>query len=639
MIQEAMKSGSLDMSVATVVFVGTSDSLVTSAKHIALQEQLPTTLKATEHEIYFRVAGQKSYFKKMETHDHDDIIAFTSSFEEIEDVPTVTPVSELKPQSSSFLHHLSVPQLPQPVILAAQEAETSIATKVQRKFFTKVEDSSYDSVLMQNKGKQSDLKPHTGVKSTMQLMRQCKSKGKVEVLQVIDFGENFSKLSEILKIFIKNVSLYAFVTNLSEKMHQTELDALMQTETPNSSLLIIGTNEENAKDVSKRVSLYQIFGSRIVRNEEDYVFCLNLTTPQGKDYAIGSSIINHAMSATKSKGFPLAWYTFGFKLREFITSSNLSILSVSEHCMEIGKELNMDRPTVEAALEHLTEHNMILYFKDILANVVFSGIAMFSRFFSSVHSKLNCKKPFVSVYQAKLQNEIQSFINGSEYVSENDILILLKKLMIIAPFQGSIEYIIPVLLQPLNESERQEICKNSIDLGLVPVIIRCPTSGNEFISMLISSLLNQSWNILESESGVPVCLHKNCATLRAKDANSIVTITFRSPYIEVYVNSDGKKPVDYHHIASTILRNLEKIKITLNSNYSFSFNIGFYCNCGKTDETHTCTYNCKNRVLVCEKNKDISRFPLPSQRKWLGKDYINCSYSYFTVILICTCRW
>ena len=54
-----MDKGSLDMNIASVIFFGLSDSEVISAKHIALQEPVPTTPKpisSVEHEIYYRAA-------------------------------------------------------------------------------------------------------------------------------------------------------------------------------------------------------------------------------------------------------------------------------------------------------------------------------------------------------------------------------------------------------------------------------------------------------------------------------------------------------------------------------------------------------------------------------------------------------
>ena len=104
--------------------------------------------------------------------------------------------------------------------------------------------------------------------------------------------------------------------------------------------------------------------------------------------------------------------------------------------------------------------------------------------------------------------------------------------------------------------------------------------------------------------------------LRAEEFQCLVTVTFESPYIEVYVKSDNqKKPTKYHQIASIILQCLEKINVI--NGHNFNFNIVFDCRCGMMDEKHTCVYH-SDTSMKCEKTNSI--FPGSSHMKWLGKD-------------------
>ena len=687
-----MDKGSLDISIASVIFFGVSDSEVTSAKHIALQEPVPTTPKAisqVEHEIYYRAADQDhAVFKKMETNDHNEIIAFSmleesqSEVEPQQDSPAPKPESSenegegeeeeegrgwwrrMKRNVKRWLwgggveggEEASLPLIPPPPKVDKNQSTSvksvdahkyeehekqitsaeSVASlpikppppKVDKNQSTSVKSvdthkyeehekqiTSAESVDAHKFEEHDQFVEADSIMNTKNFMSQYQTKGKMEVLHVINCGSNFFKLSELLKVFIRNVTFYAFVTDLSKELHQTEWNDLLQTATPSSKLLIIGTYIKEDINIEEKIALLcENLGNS---SSENQIFPLNYKTPERQDYDTGCRVIERAMSVTNSEKFPFAWHVFGFKLKECIASSNLIILSVEGHCMKIGKLLNMDRATVEVALQYLSEHNMLLYFKDALPDIVFSGITIFSMIFSTLYDEIKHLGGWQSsiVTRVDLLKEIGVYTDKLKYIYDKDFIKLFTKLMIIAPFHVDSKYIIPSLLQPLNEMDRKIFCENSIDLNLIPMIIKCPSAGNEFISMLISCLLNRSWIISNDLFGNPVCLYKNCAMLRAEEFQCVVTVTFESPYIEVYVKSDQKKPTKYHQIASIILQCLEKINII--NGHNFDFNIVFNCKCGKIDEKHMCAYH-SDTSMICEKNNSI--FPGSSHMKWLGKD-------------------
>ena len=674
-----MDKGSLDLRIASVIFFGVSDSEVTSTKHIALQEPVPTTPKAissVEHEIYYRPADHDcAMFKKMETNDHKEIIAFSivpeESQSEVEPKHSSQDQQDLQASPSPKVNkkqttsaksvdaHKSEEHEEQTALEKSVDAHKSEEHEEQTALEKSVDahkskeyekqtapEKSVDTHKSEEHEKQTapekSMDAHkseehekqtipakreqskhldqffeaASIVNTIDSMSQYQTKGKMELLHVINCGSNFFKLGELLKVFIRNVTFYAFVTDLSKELHQTEWDDLLQTATPSSKLLIIGTYIKEDVNIQEKIALLrENLGNS---SSENQIFPINYKTPERQDHDSGCRVIDHAMSVTNSKKFPFAWHVFGFKLKECITSSNLVILSVEGHCMKIGKLLNMDRPTVEVALQYLSEHNMLLYFKDALPDIVFSGITIFSKIFSSLYDNNKHLDGWQSsvVTRVDLLNEIGVYTNELKYISDKDFIVLFTKLMIMAPFDGDARYIMPSLLQPLNKMDRKTFCENSIDLNLIPMIIKCPSTGNEFISMLISCLLNRSWIIPRDQSGNPMCLYKNCAMLRAEEFQCLVTVAFESPHVEVYVKSDDqKKPTNYHQIASVILQCLEKINII--NGHNFNFNIAFDCRCGKIDEKHTCSYH-SDTSMKCEKNNSI--FPGSSHMKWLGKD-------------------
>ena len=631
-----MKNGSLNISVASVVFFGISSSEVSSAKHITLQEHVPTTMNTAmsslgKHEIYFRAADcNDTMFKKMETNDYNEIITFTMSSKaerkvETKHVSSSAQVQVSSPTFPSQQSSASSLESPRDQILSAQQMDASISTVEETAEETKPkqdlphQESSPKQDLPKLEASLDQSLVAMSVADTIHFMTQYKNTGKMELLHVIENGGLIScKFSEILKLFIKDVTLYAFVTDLSNDLHPAELNALLHITAQGSKILIIGTNEETDDEIKIPLLQQNLNNKNIKENK----LLLRCKSPQRKDYEVGSSIIVHALSVSNPKRFPFSWYVFGFKLKDYIDSSNLGILSVNGHCMEIGKKLHMDAPTVRAALEHLTDHNMILYFKDILPDIVFSGIAIFSHIFTSLCAKLNSGRSLIDwhssiVSKTAFLTEITSFTSGLNYITDNDFIILFQKLMILAPFDGDSNYILPFMLQSLDETRRQQIYANHLTSSNVPVLIKCPGPGSEFMSMLIACLLNQSWIIAKDHSGNPRCLYKNCVTFRLE--NYTITVTSWAEYIEICVETFKEKKIsNYRHIASTILLILHRINVLRNGYNQFEFNIGFYCDCGKSNEQHTCTYSTKDHVLLCEKNRD-KMFPSSSQMQWLGK--------------------
>ncbi len=169
-------------------------------------------------------------------------------------------------------------------------------------------------------------------------------------------------------------------------------------------------------------------------------------------------------------------------------------------------------------------------------------------------------------------------------------ILLFTKLMILAPYKGG--HIIPSFLTLLNETELQNACVIDTDFNdAEPLFIKCPSAGLEYFSMLIVFLLTQpnkhGWEILEDESGNPVCLFKNCTKLLKTEFDCVVTLSFSSPYIEIY-----PKTTNEGRMLSTIFLGLEKIKLLLNVHQSFDFcTLSFQCRCSKDNTFHTAVYN------------------------------------------------
>ncbi len=413
-------------------------------------------------------------------------------------------------------------------------------------------------------------------------------------------------------MFINNVTLSVLVTNNSEPFDQKELDMLK--EMSSKGLIVESSSASSENKNAKNMTAHQF--SKFLITEENkpgsYIFSLNYKQPQNADHKIGANIVDHAFRLAIPKTFPFSWYIFGFKLYIFMISHNINAISVSKDAMVIAEKLNMERPTVEAALEHLTENDVVLYFRDILPDTVFVSVNPFSMIFLELLRETGGQSRVV-LSQSEFTAVVERYTDN--YLSVSDFILLFMKLMILAPYKGS--YVIPCFLPLLNEMERKEACVTKIE----PLLIKCPSSGYEFIAMLTVYLLtlpNSQWEILDDEFDKPVFLYKNCIKFLQKEMNCFVTVSFTAEYLEICYHNSQQDSQNLNQVFIIILHGLEKIKLRLSSHQHFNFcnNLSFQCNCGRGNTFHTAVYNQQLDRLICEENKSQTTLN-DVQRNWL----------------------
>ena len=628
--EESLKDGFLDISVASLKFVGINSPGCTSVKHLVFQEAVPTTLNPTllvNHEIYFRAEGDPT-LRKIHLDISDEIVSYSMSQvnscqlavqADSNQLPTrVQPprkklFSPSVSKSDSTASELVIERKPvTPGTVLESEHEVEIGWKFSKLQLSadagaeiEISGKSSDDELQPNAdavaeveiaGKSSDdkLQPNVNkeeilkcanVDNLMKYMTSHRNKGKVEFFHVFDCGSSLYHLREILRIFIKNVTLCAVVTDMSKT---TPLN-LPEENMPCLSL-VIGTH--------KTTDLEKI--------NDMQVFYINTKHPTSCDHDIATKIINQASTLAITKKAPFAWYLFGFRVQKAMALLSKNTLKVSQECMIIAEKLKMDKTTVKAALEYLTEQNMLLYFKNTLNDVVFSGINIFSHFFSILYNKKVdqydklWKKAIIS---ESLMREVIECITDKA-VSLNDYIKLLQGLLILAPI-GS-EYLIPCFLPTMNEKQINEllasvrICASSY--------IKCPSLGYEFASMLSVFLITQTehdWTISDIHTQF---IYKNCFIFFVRSSQSFVYLSFPgNGYLNLSVSYSKGSDVDLRKIAATVLRGLEISKLILGDQKTFQFKLSFLCPCGFPG-FHTASYNKEKGTVSCNHDDAVTPF-------------------------------
>ena len=653
--QDALKEGSLNINIASVLFIGTEPLLVANAEHVVFQEPVTATstqAQLVDHEVYFRPKGNPT-LQKVKPINYDDILKNSINLKGQQD--PITSITASQPQEEAHRSHFdkeeteSQHQMPNDTIILP--AKLIIPTPKQKQeeehqLHSHLEDLKpldYDiattSTAKDSENIISTQEPHVQLQgfdlrdemTNIQFMLQQDTTCGIELYHVFNCNPDFG-MSEILKIFIGNISLCVLVIDASKGFGDNEIGLLFDYEQYASRGLIINScSDENLHSDIRHVELNKFSEFLITHTNgnppQNYIFSMNCKDPNSSDKETGADIVAHTLSSTTSTMYPLSWYYFGIKLQELMAFRNLETLSVSKECMNIAEQLKMDQPTVIAALENLCDNNMLLYFPDALEDTVFSGVHVFSQIFSKLISSKD-KKIVGIVNQFQLMKATEHL--SSEFLLSQNLITMFIKLMILAPCdEHGDKYIIPSQLQLLTESERKIICSSAIGPNTEVVIFKCPSYGYEYICMLIVFILtvsSQKWEIFkDNSSGLPVCLYKNTTKLMLK-GKCIITVSFISGYIEVYVESLDKLNQDFSVICETILQGLEKIKHTLNSHKAFEFGISFHCNCGEGNRIHVATYDKQSGFLICENNKSVTFDCNSSHEKFLPKTSGNNSY-------------
>jgi hypothetical protein len=631
LFQKSLDDGSLNIKIASVLFVGRKDSALSDAKHVIFQEPISGITPVSshiKHEIYFRIKGDPM-IQRLQPESCDSLILHsmgetTTGVEHaVVGEASSTAVRAFVEETSTTVGHtftdMTTGEEHAPHLKSEFSSDAHNPSPQPTQDITKPPVSSQSSVIEQVKSLDQEPNPISEsqqlsyefldeagcFKDLTKLLKDGKNKGMVEFFHVCNVG-SCHHMNEILQIFVKNVSLCALVIDSSEAtIHKQEIEMLHEMSYASKAMVIemCSDGEPSLENLASKNASLEHLSNVLVESSSDppnYIFPVTLRLESDPDNNVGTSLLAHALSSPSTRTFPFSWYLFGFRLRLLMISRNHSAVTVSHECMAIAKGLKMDRSTVETALEHLMDHNIILYFRNILSDAVFLDVQVFSQVLETLFEKYtHYENRYGSFNQVIFYEVVANLLSNS--VSSEQFFTLFSELMIIAPFNygATKSYFIPSWLTVLNEKDRKETCSTSADSHFSPLLYECPSNGFEFITMLTAFLLNQSgdWKILRNSKGNPECLHKNCVKFNFED-RFVVTISFFSGYIEVYVKLE--KPMQsLHDVSSAVLRGLENVVFVLNSHKSYSFDMAFPCHCGRFEHIHTAPYNSDTGTLEC----------------------------------------
>ena len=426
---------------------------------------------------------------------------------------------------------------------------------------------------------------------------------------------------ELLQSFIPKVSVNIFVVNLSEPLahcpkvswyqdgelcgtpydspfsHEQLLQytiEAMRMKSDNLKIIIAGTHREiTVKDGEtidqKNVKLIKMlhgFDSNLIVYEgtRNLIYPVNAKQPEPCDKEVAAELrkaITDTCTPTESKQIPLRWFMLLQMIQKL--GEKTGMVSVAD-CQDIAKRLHITSKGFDAAITYLASLNLLLYYPDVLKDVVFCNphvilnkvtkLVWYSYLLNSKEENVPAKLKSTSLGDWKrfrdfgfLTEELlthQDFkslavgiINdygfGGERFTPAHFLTLLESLHIAAACKtttlvhdslASTEYFLPCLRMRLEskevEKKRRELLSSSSS-SAAPLLICSPANwppSGLFCKLAVSLLSTDGWQI-RCCNNAPTCLYRNCLKyyVLQKFGKSFVTLIDppKLGFFEVYI--------------------------------------------------------------------------------------------------------
>ena len=428
-------------------------------------------------------------------------------------------------------------------------------------------------------------------------------------IQLIDSGGQ-PQFHHLLPFFVGNLSAVLFVLKLSEMFDQARKIAYYGSDgemiggtyetcyshqevmecslkafqsspagkdspcEPNGPLVIvIGTHEdcedtsvETRKDKNKKVNESLKLNKRctplyVGEDMTEVIFGVNCKTPDMKDKKVAKDLRREISKLNpRRKKMPIAWFGLEVILHDMAQKKKREALSVLE-CKQAAEQVQLKDEAFTAALNHLAECNILLYYPDVLPDVVFCNpqvlLSIITELVQHRYKLLEQPDPTKSISgnwkrfkdYAYITQKLLDEFPGHYYdgvFSSSDLITLFTSHSIMAPV-GNGEYLMPALLPELCPRGNQSIILSGDPLpsgGLLgpllsgdPLLIRYKEGcfPNGVFCFLVAFLINDAkWKVCTKE-GKPKCLYSNSVAFSTSSYPATVTIIDSLSYFAVHV--------------------------------------------------------------------------------------------------------
>ena len=672
--EAAMKDGAIWIRNGSTFFLGPGGSGKTHTLYALLEENPPVIRQSTAcakkpiravAQFKVGVSGTAHFIRITDDH-YSEMLA--NSAEYFSAFPTSTapteafqPLSTKVPITSPSSSSLEIPESPSKSSSSEiAEKETSIQELPIAKF---------------------------GLKRELQCRMQAKSKTSEQLhdkdlMDVKDSGGQ-PMFHEVLPAFVSNTMFGILTVKLNEPLDSRPLveyyingsrigkpfkspfthlqtfrhclRVLLSTCKPGTcpKIIFVGTHkdlEHECKHEDRKEKIQKLqsivppeMKDNIIYNGESLLFSINAKTPGDDDCKMMGDLrklmVKELQKLPKVK-IPLRYFSLENAFLRLAKYQRRAILSVDE-CLKEATAYHFTRESLDDVLQYLHSLKLVMYYKDILPDVVFINaqvlldkITELVEYSIELRAKPNCQA--VTALAGSLEKFKTCGIVTTEILSqfssgyvpglfeEKHLIILFKKLLIVTEV-GNGKFLMPSLL----EEEKVEI---SSGLSIIPALLfyfgeNGPKLGI-YCFLLASLITDAKWKLL-IEDGNPVQLSRNRVRFAVPGNNpGYITITDSfSTFFHISIEFPDQEEISETKaleiceevcptIRETILTHIRKASHRLNYNNSIP-EVAFLCT--KHAEPHPATIStCE--LLTCTKCPGSVCCRMTDKHTlWLGK--------------------
>ena len=275
---------------------------------------------------------------------------------------------------------------------------------------------------------------------------------------------------------------------------------------------------------------------------DELIFAVNGRTPEDEDKRIAKELRKGiiAESPQQSIEMPVAWFVLEVDLQR---SSHDGVLSFAE-CQMLAKRFQIEGDVFSVALHHFVNHNVFLYYPEILPQTVFCDsqviLTKVSELVQYQHELRDNQVDNVAVtgdlikfrdhgiLSVELLRKFPKHYKEGLFTPE-DLVKLLVSRGAIAMF-GDGKYLMPALLPILEPTQLSKYIQRDtfcirFTHGYIPSGLFC---------CLVDHLISSSWKVC-MDGNQPLCLYRNCITLEHRGTPEIMSLVDMFSYIKVHV--------------------------------------------------------------------------------------------------------
>ena len=423
----------------------------------------------------------------------------------------------------------------------------------------------------------------------------------VDMIYLLDCGGQ-PQFQSILPLLLVEPTTMMFVTKLSEKLDhhpqiafyeqgkplaqpypsllsheeilkrsvqalQSRVHAEGESQSTTPSLLVVGSHRdrewwcsETRADKNKRLIslLSPALQKHLVFYGDDLIFPVNAKKPGKEDQKVASELrkaILQAASSLEPEEIPLGWYVLEIALHRLASFLGRGFLTRQEY-LQVAHKLHLSEEGFEAALDHLSKLNVILYFRSVLPNLVFCSpqvlldkLTELVRYNYQLRTTQRAITHMMFMFRDKglvTLEFLQEFPKHYEpnLFTPSDLLQLLEHRLIIAQVEEGM-YFMPFILPdlPPDQVDRHRVLPSSPAAALVVLFPGGVVPTGSFCALVASLLSTQHpphWELLPSSTnpGRPECVFRNCIKFKLPDgAPGSLTLVDSFAYIEAHIDA------------------------------------------------------------------------------------------------------